>query len=447
MLLAAFTTTGGRQVFVKEVLGSAYDSQAEHFLRGNVDVDGEAIRHEAIVVDGKARMYFGPFPALLRIPLNYIYPAGRGSWSRLSGLCAGVIALVSFAALVADTLSLSSLSARARSWLGSACVTGFALGSPLLLLLGNLSVYNEAIVWGLAWALAALFFANRARTATGYRLTGSLLGFSFCAAGALLSRATFGLPFLLIAPVLFLQLPAKGRISWLTAIFLPLGAALAFYLLLSYARFGTWSGTSYTNYINPVHREFAKNYGVFSLSRVPYGFADYFSLRFPELQHDAPFLKAERHASPNPSAYSLPFSETYLSVPWCSGWLLFGAIFGVSALFRRGRSDWLDRAIAAALFGQFICILCFFALAQRYAADLYPFLIFCFCIFLRGGGRVLFRNCYLMSGLVALSIVVNSLATISWLIDIDQNVPAQTRASWKAFLGRTDEPTLRDGSR
>jgi hypothetical protein len=33
-LLWVFTTTGGRQIFVKKVLGGAYDSQAEHLLRG-----------------------------------------------------------------------------------------------------------------------------------------------------------------------------------------------------------------------------------------------------------------------------------------------------------------------------------------------------------------------------------------------------------------------------
>jgi hypothetical protein len=78
VLLWCYTTTGGRQVFVKEVLGGAYDSQAEHFLQGNVDVDAEAIGHEAMIVDGKVRMYFGPFPAFLRIPLNFLYPAGYG---------------------------------------------------------------------------------------------------------------------------------------------------------------------------------------------------------------------------------------------------------------------------------------------------------------------------------------------------------------------------------
>lgn len=87
VLLWLFTMTGGRQVFVNEVLGKAYDSQAEHFLRGDVEVDGDAIKHEVMVVNGKSYMYFGPFPAFLRIPLNYFYPGGRGHWSRISGFC------------------------------------------------------------------------------------------------------------------------------------------------------------------------------------------------------------------------------------------------------------------------------------------------------------------------------------------------------------------------
>src|SRR5207253_8436532 len=139
VLLWVFATTGGRQIFVKEVLGSAYDSQAEHFLRGNVDVDTEAIGHEAMIVNGKTRMYFGPFPAFLRIPLNLVYPAGYGHWSRISGFSAGIMALFAFAGLVTIALRPSALSSRARSWLGNACLIGFALGSPLLLLLGNLS--------------------------------------------------------------------------------------------------------------------------------------------------------------------------------------------------------------------------------------------------------------------------------------------------------------------
>jgi len=44
LVLWFFVTTGGLQIFVKGALGGAYDSQAEHFLRGNVDVDAEANR-------------------------------------------------------------------------------------------------------------------------------------------------------------------------------------------------------------------------------------------------------------------------------------------------------------------------------------------------------------------------------------------------------------------
>src|SRR6266542_1755375 len=58
----------------------------------------------------------------------------------------------------------------------------------------NLSIYDEAIIWGLALSLGAIFFAFRSRQAEGSALTGALLGDSFCARGALLSRVTFGAP-------------------------------------------------------------------------------------------------------------------------------------------------------------------------------------------------------------------------------------------------------------
>ena len=436
-ILWLFTTTGGRQIFVKEVLGGAYDSQAEHFLRGDVDVDVDAIGHEAMIVNGKVRMYFGPFPAFLRIPLNFVYPAGHGKWSRISGFCAGIIALFAFAGLVRMALQSSPLSSCARNWLGNACVIGFAFSSPLLLLLGNLSIYDEAIIWGLALSLGAIFFAFRSRQARGGALMGALMGFSLCAGGALLSRVTFGAPFILITPLLALGLPRGNRPANLTALVLPLGAALIFYIWLSYARFGSLTGVNYYDYyINPVHAEFARKFGVFSPCRILHSFADYFGVYFPSLEREPPFLAADRHSYDYPSLYSNDFSEVYLPLPWFSSWLVFGAIMGIACLVRRDGADAFERGAAAALFAQFLCILSFFALAQRYAADLYPFLIFCLIIFLRSGGIALVRSRHVMIGLVSLSIAVNSLATISWLIGPDQNVPSETRAAWEKLLGR-----------
>ncbi len=436
VLLWFYTTTGGRQVFAKEILGGAYDSQAEHFLRGNVDVDVEAISHEAMIVDGKVRMYFGPFPAFLRIPLNFVYPVGYGKWSRVSGFCAGVIALFAFAGLVGTALRSSSLSSRSRNWVGNACIVGFALGSPLLLLLGNLSIYDEAIIWGLAWSLAALFFAFRSRQAEGAALTRSLLGFSLCAAGALLSRVTFGMPFILIALLLALRTGRENRIPNLTALLLPLGAALVFYVWLSYARFGSFVGVNYDYYINPVHGKFAHKYGVFSPRRIPYSFADYFSLRFPSLERQPPFLGADRHSYDYPSLFSNPDSEVYLSLLWSSGWLVFAGIMGIIYLVQRKGADLFETGAAVALLAQFLLILSYFVLAQRYAVDLYPFLIFCLVVFLGSGGVVLTRSRYVIFALVALSVVINSLTTVSWLVDADLNVPAETRGAWENFIGR-----------
>jgi hypothetical protein len=437
VLLWIFTMTGGQQIFVEEVLGGAFDSQAEHFLRGDVGVDATAIAHETMMVNGKVRMYFGPFPALLRIPLNFIYPAGHGKWSRISGFCAGIIALFAFAGLVQTALRSSPLSQRARNWIGNACVIGFALGSPLLLLLGNLSIYDEAIIWGFAWSFAALYFAWRSRITEGTALTRSLLAFSFCAGAALLSRATFGAPFVLIAPLLAIRLFHQSPIRNMTALFLPLAAAFAFYLFLSYAKFGDFSGMPMKYNINRVQRDFAVKHGLFRVERVPYSFADYFILRSPELQREAPFFKANRtDYYSNETLYVMPFTETYSSLLWSSSWILLGAVIGVVMLLRPGGADGVERLIATVFLVQVIPILSFMGLCQRYIADLFPFLVFAFVIFLRQG-KIALQLRYLLMALVVVSVVINSLTTVSWLIEADMNVPAETRAKWDLFLGRT----------
>jgi hypothetical protein len=435
-ILWFFTTTGGRQILVNEILSQAYDSHAEHLLRGDPGVDGEAIRAEAMVVNGRICMYFGPFPAFVRMPLNYVYPSGRGHWSRITGFCAGMIALIAFAGLIRLGLQSSQLSDRWKNWLGNACLIGFALGSPLLLLLGNLSIYGEAMIWGLAWSLSALYFVCRSRTAEGAALTRSLLAFSFCAGGALLSRVTFGAPLLLIAPLLALHVLRKDRIRNLAALFLPLGAALLFYLLLSYAKFGNLQGTSFDHYVNTVQREFTQKHGFFRLERVPSSFVDYFALRYPEFKREPPFLKAYMHPYDHPTLYAMPFTETYSSLIWYSSWIILGALMGVTMLFRPESSDWVDRMIAAIFFVQVIAIMSVPGIIQRYAAEFYPFLTFAFVVFLRTGRVTLFRLRYLMIGLVAVSVVINSLVTVSWLVDADLNTPQKTRDAWKAFLGR-----------
>lgn len=119
--------------------------------------------------------------------------------ARISGFLAGELALIAFTGLISRALRPSSLSLSARNWLGNACLIGFVFSTPILFLLGNLSIYSEPILWGLAWSLASLFFAWRIQEATGRALTIRPFGFSFSAGAALLSRVTYGGPLLLIA--------------------------------------------------------------------------------------------------------------------------------------------------------------------------------------------------------------------------------------------------------
>jgi hypothetical protein len=69
--------------------------------------------------------------------------------------------------------------------------------------------------------------------------------------------------------------------------------------------------------------------------------------------------------------------------------------------------------------------------------DLYPFLIFCFLIFLRYSKRLLPRIYPVLIGLVAVSITVNSMATISWLLDAEQNIQPETHEILNQLVGRS----------
>ena len=142
----------------------------------------------------------------------------------------------------------------------------------------------------------------------------------------------------------------EHRVANLIALCLPLGAALAFHMCLSYAKFGSVIGVNFDYYINPVHAEFTRKFGVFSPRRVPYSFAEYFSLRFPSFQSKPPFLAADRPFHDYPSLYSNDFSDVYLSLPWGSLWLIFAGTMGIVCLVRRNGVGAFERAVAIALF-------------------------------------------------------------------------------------------------
>ncbi len=197
--------------------------------------------------------------------------------------------------------------------------------------------------------------------------------------------------------------------------------------------------------INPVQRDFAVKHGLFRIERVPYSFADYFVLRSPKLQREAPFLKANRKDYKHDNLYVMPFTETYSSLLWSSSWILLGAVIGVAMLLRPGGADAVDRAIAAIFLLQVIVILSFMGLCQRYIAELFPFLVFAFLIFLRQG-KIAFQLRYLLIGLVVVSVVINSLTTVAWLVEATSTCRRQPGRNGINFWAERHEVNRRTGA-
>lgn len=174
-----------------------YDLQAIAFLHGHVQLPRDVLSVEAFTVHGRSSMYYGPFLAIVRMPLMVVAPSLAGRTTEVSMLLA-VIAL-SFVALSLLRRAMAEFGAPAgtlaRVAPGSFAVAVVA-GSTVLYLAGFPSVYAETELWGVVLCLATfrLAIAVLDRPTVGSAL---LLGAS---AGATYStRAALGLGAIAVA--------------------------------------------------------------------------------------------------------------------------------------------------------------------------------------------------------------------------------------------------------
>jgi hypothetical protein len=128
--LCWLVTLGSWELLRGHYLGVAYDSLGANLLKGSAEVDIEAIHIERYEVDGKIFTYFGPFPALLRVILNFFAPGHYGSWSRVSTLLAVFLSAVAFSRMIGSALTLNqSLGSRSKTWLTLAARFALTLGT------------------------------------------------------------------------------------------------------------------------------------------------------------------------------------------------------------------------------------------------------------------------------------------------------------------------------
>lgn len=155
-------TAGTWNLLRWERTGDFYDAQARSLLHGRLAVDERILGIESFARDGETYMYFGPVPALLRIPVIALTNRLDGRLSALSMLLALTLILGAIVALgwrLRELIRGDRSVGRAEA--ASAFLVGFgAIGASSLVFAASRTwVYHEAIMWGVAltlWSWIAL---------------------------------------------------------------------------------------------------------------------------------------------------------------------------------------------------------------------------------------------------------------------------------------------------
>ncbi len=383
---------GRLELTQRHPLGAFYDTQAASLLDLHWDVPTGSLGVEAFVVGGKSYQYQGPFPALLRLPVVAVTDRFDGRLTQLSMLAAFAVTMV----------FVSRLSWQVRRLLGpggpvtpgeAVAAGGFILllgtGSSLMFLAGQAYIFHEAILWGVAWALAAYDSLVRhlsERSPRALALAGVF------ASLALLTRASVGLgPVMALAAVVglrsFMALRARRRPDWrellgpAAACLLP----LVLYAYVNHAKFGTLFSVPVSAQVasrtDPARADFLRENGdsFFGLRYLPTTALQYLRPDALTFERQFPFVDFPPLAE---SVGEVRFDriDRASSVPATMGWMVLLGVIGVTAVVRRraGRTRTAAAALgpplAGALLGSAV-ILPYGYIAQRYLADFIPLLV------------------------------------------------------------------------
>ena len=372
-----------------------YDDQGQALARGELAVACEALRFEAIELDGRCHGYFGIFPALLRAALNAACADCAGHWNRLASLAA---MLTTYAACL--LLARHALAARPMSQARRLCwASGFAgmacLGSTEVFVAANPIVYHEAIQWGVAFTLLAFWSALRYRAAGRPLFLAVTIAALLC---ALNSRITIGLGasigvFVLWAETLLARRSAAPgvdapRLRWPVAAAALVAFSVATPFAVNLAKFGALSPPleHHVTYRQTPLRLAVVRRGLFQLSNLPCTVGSYLSPSAIDTYPAYPWvIPAYGWTPPEPLPAGLvgdcgdadlenvePFFAIYYGAPA----LVLLAVIGCLGLARAGAAS--ARPILALCLGAglgALPVLLFATLTYRYEHDLFPLLV------------------------------------------------------------------------
>jgi hypothetical protein len=375
-------TGGSFQLIYPESFGAFYDYQASSLIHDRLDVPSEAIPNEAFVFANKNYGYFGPTPALMRIPF-VVLDAGFGQLSRCCML--GYYVAVLFAAYRIQRWT----HARARrndlppsAWALAIFTLGAGLGTTLFFLGSRAYTYHEAILCGAAFALWSVSYALKYLDAPNRRWW---LGALVCGTLAIHARPTVGLFALtLLGCIAALHVIAAWRrcrswISWRAPMaigILSIAGVLSFNGL-SYLKFRSFEGMPLRLNVQYTPERMAHFGGkTFQLCNVRHNFDIYVLMPSFALRSNFPYFFSDgRKFRDHPEA-KIDMVEPTLAMPYAMPMIFLLAVGGGAfALWRvRGlRAPVL--LLVTSVMPTGLALLAAVVISQRYTADFCPFLI------------------------------------------------------------------------
>ena len=239
LLMLAFVTRGVPWHLFSpgEYTSDFYDEQARAFLAGHLDVDPRVATIEGFTIDGKTYFYFGPFLALVRIPVVGLFGGLAGRLTALSIVIAYAISL--FGAFHLAIAVRSVVRPIAENLPGDRlriAAMMLAVGvSPALFAGGWLTIYHETEIWALALGIVAVAAAVRllSEPRPAYAIVAAT-----AAAACVLTRVTVGLGVTLaVGLIVILALRHRPRPTLAAGGILAAGVAAS--AAVNYARFST----------------------------------------------------------------------------------------------------------------------------------------------------------------------------------------------------------------
>lgn len=372
---------GDFRVFYPDVFGNIYDYQALSLLQGRLDVPSDVASGEAFVCGGKAYTYFGPVPALLRMPFALLQ-AHVEELTRLFLLGYFAATLIAAYHLLRRFWSLSrGDGTEPPGWLTVLFVANVGLGSTLLYLGSRAYVYHEAILGGIAWATAAAVFTlEYQRTGRRKHLAVALL----FGIAALQTRPTAGL--------FALALPAAAAIgsslvSWRRGLGfpwrLPCAVVCACFLAaltfpaLSYLKFRSFEGAPFKYHVQYDATRLARFQGRnFHLCNLVCNTEAYFLNPNLEWHAAFPYLYDSAQDLRRHPAAKMDITEPMAGMPFAMPGLF---LLSLCALFALSRGAFHPRHLAlptlVASLPLALALLTAVALSHRYSGDFCPPLI------------------------------------------------------------------------